>query len=202
MFRKFHCQFVVGDKNKLHCLRHLPHQVTVPRYVGIIKWRVDFVEHAERGGVEIKKCKHERDCRKRFFTTGQQIDIADAFAGWPRHYGNTRAEQVVSSHHQIGVTAPEQAREVALQHGIYLFERLLESGTRFTVNFFNRGFQCFQRFGHIGELSVEVLLAGFLFGVFVNRRQIDRAKPLNTGFDRFKVFSPYRDAGISGQFLQ
>lgn len=88
----FHGDLVVGDIDELHLFRHLLHQSRITSDVGIVQWRIDFVEHAERRRVQLEDGEYQRQRGQRLFPAGQQVDGAVLLARRARHDRHTGIE--------------------------------------------------------------------------------------------------------------
>ena len=75
------------------------------------------------------------------------------------------------------MAATEQAREQFLHAGVDLVEGFLEAMAGFAVDLLDRAFQRFHRADQVGQLVVQVGLALALFGMFLDRSQVDRLDP-------------------------
>ncbi|MNC64671.1 hypothetical protein D3C75_1148960 [compost metagenome] len=75
----------MGDIDELHCLTHLLDQPGVASDVGIVQWRIDFIEHAERCRVQFENGKYQGQGGQRFLPAREQVDGAVLLARWPRH---------------------------------------------------------------------------------------------------------------------
>jgi len=67
----FHGDLVMGDIDELNFLRHLLNQPRIATDVGVIQWRINFVEHAERRRIELEDRKYQRQRSQCFLAAGQ-----------------------------------------------------------------------------------------------------------------------------------
>src|SRR5690606_13578302 len=119
-----------------------------------------------------------------------QMDRAVPLAGRTRHDRHARIEQVLPVELEISMAAAEETREQPAEPLIGLLERLFEARPRFPVDLPDRILERLERFGEIGELRVEVLLALGLLLELVDRGEIDRAETLDLPLDRFERLAP------------
>ena len=108
-----------------------------------------------------------------------------------RHDRDAGLEHVLAVHLEVGVAAAEQARKEPPQTLIGFLESLLESRARFAVDLADRVLERLERFGQVGELRVEILLAFRLFLELVDGGQVDSAEPLEPALELLERVVPH-----------
>ena len=108
-------------------------------------------------------------------------------------------EHVFAVHLEIGVAAAEEPREQTAEALVGLVERFFEPRARLAIDLADRVLERLERFGEIRELRVEILLALGLLLELVDRRQVDRAEPLNPALELLERLVPDGGRRIGGQ---
>src|SRR3546814_14077413 len=82
-----HCHRVVGDDQVAGAgiADHLIEQIAEALDIGVIKWRINFVENADGGGVGEEQPEYERDGSKGLTEASKQGEGRQLFARQPRH---------------------------------------------------------------------------------------------------------------------
>ena len=135
LLRHFHGQAVVGDVEELGLRRHFFDQVAKTRGVGIVQRSVDFVQKAERSGVEAEQGEHEAHGGEGFFAAGEEVDGAVFLAGRTRHDGHAGGQEVVAYHFEGGLATAEQGGEEGLDFAVDGVEGFFETRFGFVVRF-------------------------------------------------------------------
>jgi hypothetical protein len=118
---------------KMNCTRSdiCFHDVAEAADVVLVERRVDFVQQAERRGIQVEDREHQRDGGERLLATRELVDAAVALARRARHHGHAGRERIFAHQFQVGVAAAEQLGNFLLQAGVDAIERVLEACARF-----------------------------------------------------------------------
>ena len=183
---------------KMNCTRSdiCLHDVAEAADVVLVERRVDFVEQAERRGIEIEDREHQRDRGQRLLAARELVNAAVALARRARHDGDAGRQHVFADQLQVRVAAAEQLREFVLEAVVDAVERVLEARARFLVDLAHRLFERGQRRGDVGVLAVEVFLALARFLELVDGREIHLPEFLEIGARARQRFFPGRHRGI------
>jgi len=116
------------------CLRHFLDQLAEALGIGVVERRVDFVEQAERRGVELKKKENTRAIAVRAFSPPKANEWWCSFSRGERPMTARRNREFLARHDELGLAAAKEHREHLAKTAIHGIERVLQQGARFAVD--------------------------------------------------------------------
>jgi hypothetical protein len=196
-----HGHVVVGDDQEAGAGfgDHVGEQGAEAVDIGVIERGVDFVEHADRGGVAAEDGEDQRQRGEGLFAAGEQREGGEFLA---RRLGvdfEAGEERVVGADQsEVGAAAAEHSCEELLEVAVDLGEDLVEALAAFSVEVADRAAQLVDGGGEFGAFGVDAGEAGFDLGGFELGAQVDRAHFLALAGEAF-VFAPGAVFGLGGE---
>ena len=190
------------NEDKLHFIRHLTDDIAETPHICIVERCVHLIEHAKRCRIQFEYREDQCHRRQRFFATRQQMNRTVTFTRRTSHHGNSRRQEIVAGELQVGMTAAKQLREQAFETLVDVIVSLAEARARFPVDLANRTFERCQGVIEIRKLRIQVLLAFRLLLELVDRSQVDRSQPVDSGPDRRQLVLPGQDRRRFVHFLK
>ena len=118
--------------------------------------------------------------------------LALRLPGGPRHQRDAGVEQIFAGQFEVRVAAAEHLGEQFAEPFVHRVEGFLEARPRFAVDAADGVAERLQRLYEIAMLLIQILFALRRRLVLFDRREIDRAEPLDAIRDAFELLGPRR----------
>src|SRR5580693_659211 len=174
-----HRPALVGDDDELGTLPQLLEDKQQALQVGVVKGRLDLVQHVERRGAGLEDREQVGDGGQRPLAAGQQREPLDLLARRPGLDLDAGGEHVIGlGEHQVALAAGEQPGEQLLELaggvGVRGGEHLLHP----VVHLLDHGEQVTPGLAEVVELGGEERVALGERGVFLQGQRVDLAEPV------------------------